>query len=107
MDDLKSFLNDVYKWQDETFKTATSLSKLYHLKKEINELIEAVEKDERLAFASEYADCFLLLFGAARKDGLESEDILKVMILKQEINKRRKWGEADENGVVEHISEVT
>jgi hypothetical protein len=89
-------------WQKETFGEATVFSKLEHLKEELEELqIDAAIDglDKRL----EFADCFILLFGAAAADGMSFEDVVSCIDEKFEIVKNRKWGEPDENGVVRHI----
>lgn len=96
-------------WSDETFGVSNQrvVPILYHLKKEVPELIESIqdrvvgttEEDIRL----EFADCFSLLFDAASHYGYSAEDILKAMMDKLDINRKRKWGKPDENGVVEHL----
>ena len=62
---------------------------------------ELYKKNEEVDI--EFADCFILLLDAARKEGLFAKDILKAIVNKMEINKARKWGKPDENGVMEHI----
>jgi NTP pyrophosphatase (non-canonical NTP hydrolase) len=93
----------ITQWQKQTFPGGTPLSKIAHLAKELEELVEDLHSGnpER---RFEFADCFLLLFGAAAADGMSFEDICRVIDEKMEINKKRKWGEPDENGVVEHIN---
>ncbi len=94
--------NEITQWQKETFKQATSLSKIAHLDREIQELsgdLLIKAPDRRL----EFADCFLLLYGAAHADGMTYEDICSAIQEKFEINKSRKWGEPNEKGIVEHI----
>lgn len=104
----KLLLDRVVKWQDETFGKATPLSKLYHLREEIDELInelsplfpdEAIDGDK---VEDEYADCFLLLYGSAHKFGLDWDKINLAISRKMDKNERREWGEPDENGVVRH-----
>ena len=80
-------------WQKETFVSATALSKLKHLEKELIELIietvmpsDADGKNKAL----EYADCFFLLFGAAAADGMTYQDICDAIDKKFQINKQRK-----------------
>lgn len=93
---------EVTRWQKETFPQANAISKIHHLKEEIDELlldVSAKSKERRL----EFADCFLLLFGAAKADGMDYEDICNCIEEKIKICKSRKWGQADENGVVKHI----
>ena len=93
---------EIAEWQLETFGKATSLSKVAHLQEEVEELSDDLlsrNPDRRL----EFADCFLLLFGAAASDGMTYEDICNAIDEKMAINKKRKWGKPDENGVVNHI----
>ncbi len=84
-------------WSDETFGKRNPTAPLYHLKKEVNELIEAPYDIE------EYADGFLLLIDAARIAGHTMEDIGLAMMDKFDKNRHRKWGKPDKNGAVEHI----
>ena len=95
--------NEIAAWQKETFGQATPLSKIAHLAKELSELSYDLinNKPERRL---EYADCFFLLFGSAAADGMTYQDICQAIQEKFEINKARKWGNPDENGIVEHIS---
>lgn len=93
---------DIAAWQRRTFTGSNVYSKLEHLKKELSELTEAVasqSKDKRF----EFADCFILLFGAADADGMSYDDICQAIGEKHKINEGRKWGLPDANGVVEHI----
>ena len=95
---------DIIKWQNETFGRASTMSKMHHLLQEIIELVEAIRSNDpnkRL----EFADCFLLLFGAAASDGMSYYEICQAINEKMEINKKRKWGEPDKNGVVNHIKD--
>jgi len=110
MDEFTKFLNEVAEWQDITFPNANSLSKLAHLIEEIVELKDCiitsvVESPQNYDLKLEYADCFLLLFGAASKSGFDLKDVFDAMREKMEINKNRKWGSPDENGVVRHIKD--
>ena len=62
----ESQFNEITKWQEETFPNATASSKLFHLLEEIKELHEEILTDiEGKKKRLEFADCFLLLFGAA------------------------------------------
>jgi NTP pyrophosphatase (non-canonical NTP hydrolase) len=96
----------ITKWQLETFPNATAQSKLIHLQEEVKELFEAIDlqmSDDMVRL--EFADCFTLLFGAAKAYGLSYSDCVDCIELKSEINLNRKWGTPDENGVVKHIKE--
>lgn len=98
--------NEITEWQKQTFPDATALSKIAHLKKELPELEEALKEGwEKTARFMEFADCFFLLFGAAAAAGMSYADIVEAIDQKYSINKSRKWGKPDENGVVEHIRE--
>lgn len=98
---------EVTRWQDKTFPKANALSKIEHLKEEVIELAEAVCKkyseENYTEMKMEFADCFLLLYGAANNVGMDYESICDAIHEKMKINKLRKWGEPDENGVVKHI----
>ena len=97
-----ALFNKLNHWQNITFGQATAESKIHHLREEVEELLEAIEIDDpnrRL----EYADCFLLLFGAAGSDGMTLDDIESCIWEKLHINQKRKWGHPSENGVVNHI----
>lgn len=94
----------ITEWQDKTFGHASPLSKIAHLAEELQEVVDAIKSndpDRRL----EFADCFLLLFGAAAKDGMSYADICDAIDEKMEINYARKWGEPNKDGVVNHIKE--
>jgi NTP pyrophosphatase (non-canonical NTP hydrolase) len=98
----KRLFNAIREWQTSTFGNANSLSKLAHLQEELDELQKAIkENDPNRRF--EYADCFLLLYGAAGADGMTYDDIFKAIEQKLAINKKRKWGKPDANGVVHHV----
>lgn len=94
--------NEITEWQKVTFPKATSGSKIHHLKQEVKELQVDVDEQEPLR-RLEFADCLLLLFGAAAADGMTYEDICNAIQEKFEINKKRTWGKPDANGVVNHI----
>lgn len=51
----------------------------------------------------EYADCYMLLMDAARTQGIYLSDIHTAAGEKLEINKKRKWGEPNADGSVEHV----
>lgn len=96
--------NKVTIWQDATFPNANAYAKVKHLESEVKELLDAIANKEPIEdVKSEIADCILLIFGAAAKLGLSYENICMAIERKHEINILRKWGEPDENGVVNHI----
>jgi len=99
----KEQFEDISKWQRATFGEATTMSKLAHLNEELTELNNELILGNKESAKSEFADCFILLFGAADQYGLTYEDICKCIDEKMVINKNRKWGKPKENGVVNHI----
>jgi NTP pyrophosphatase (non-canonical NTP hydrolase) len=103
--ELQILMNEIRTWSDATFgDSRRTISILYHLIKEVPELIESIEKEETvITTLFEFADCFMLLLDAASHHGYKADDILLAMSDKLEINKKRKWGNPDENGVIEHI----
>lgn len=122
MKELQKLMDDIREWSDSTFGDAQrTIPILHHLKKEVPELISAV-KDMQAAgidnsigvgefshkisvMKLEFADCLMLLLDAASHADIDAEELMKVTKIKLEINKDRKWGKPDENGVVEHIRE--
>lgn len=116
MESTQKLMDDIAEWSDMQFgKNRNPISILYHLKKEVPELIDSLEKyntiklndDNKYKMLNEclyeFADCFMLLLDAARCFGLDVNVLEKYVNLKLEINKSREWGEPDENGVIEHI----
>lgn len=92
---MKTFQREVGEWGDKTFPGSTPNSVVAHLIKEIIELSESHDPEEG-------ADCLLLLLHHAHKYGY---DLLTEARKKFEINKKRRWGEPNKDGVVEHIRE--
>ncbi len=89
-------------WQQKTFTKATAISATKHLQLEVKELLSDLKtksKGKRL----EFADCFLLLFGAAKLDGMSYQDIINCIDKKMSINYKRKWSKPKKNGIVTHL----
>ena len=123
--EIQNLQNDIKKWSDKTFGThRTGKPIAYHLKKEIDELIEALDMFHQGIYSNksnksdlhqlaiirkrvimELADCFTLLIDSAAHEQITIEMLVTASKEKLEINKKRKWGIPDENGVVEHIEE--
>lgn len=117
--DLQEYVNELAKWSNKTFGAAQRNPAIaHHLKKEVDELIESLEvfqKDNNLrtpiqeangffkSVCYEYADCFMLLLDSAQHFGLSVERLMYYARKKLEINKARKWGKPDKNGVVDHL----
>jgi NTP pyrophosphatase (non-canonical NTP hydrolase) len=97
----KEMFESITQWQREVFTKATPLSATNHLIEEVNELKEDLLHGNSKA-VYEFADCFLLLFGAASLYGMCYMDICDAINEKMEINKKRKWGKENEQGYVKH-----
>lgn len=98
--ELQKLMDDLGKWSDDTFGINRPITaQIHHLKKEVNELLEAPFDDY------EYADCLLLLLDAYRKRGGNVQQLINFSKKKFEIAKNRKYNKPDINGVVEHLKE--
>jgi NTP pyrophosphatase (non-canonical NTP hydrolase) len=99
----KKLFQKVTDWQSKTFGESTAHSKACHLREEVEELIEALEQGYEERIKEEFADCFFLLYGAAKAHGMTYEEIGRAIEEKLKINKTRKWDKPDPNGVVKHV----
>ena len=104
----KSQFEEITDWQKATFPNATTKSKILHLMQEVEELLNEVEPCEdgatgTYATKMEFADSFILLFGAAREFGMNYQQICDAIDKKMQINYQRKWGKPNANGVVNHV----
>lgn len=100
LEKFNNFIKNRNEFSAKTFGSPTErncMGPLYHLKKEINELIE--NPDDTM----EWADCFLLILDAAWRKGYSVDDMVSFASKKLEINKTRNWGLPDENGAIHHI----
>lgn len=104
MEKVQKFMDEVHQWADATFGSERKVTAvLHHLKQEVPELIEAIEQNKtENEIQLEFADVFILVLNAASKHGLTANDLMLNAELKMAINRNRKWGKADENGVVNH-----
>lgn len=89
--------NDIFDFSEKTFGKGTVKGKITHLSEELDEVL--ADPTDR----HEWADCMILLLGAARCAGLDMDDIYQAMQEKMDINRKRKWGFPDENGIVHHV----
>jgi NTP pyrophosphatase (non-canonical NTP hydrolase) len=111
--DLQIIADDLKEWSDKTFgERMSSISMAFHLQQETEELVNSLRDyyyspnpNEKLKedVYFEFADCFMLLIDAASHFPMDMNTLIEYTKRKLEINKRRKWGEPDENGVVNHL----
>ncbi len=122
MEKLQELMNDITEWSDNQFGYGQrNPAILHHLLKEVTELIKEFDHQkessidyaktdeekqrDRILLKFEFADCFMLLFDSAHHIGISANEIINISRAKLEINKKRKWGKPDKNGVVEHIKD--
>jgi len=101
----KELFKEVTDWQEATFRVINPIGLINHLEQEVDELCQSMGMGMDEFKRHEFADCFILLMGAAKADGMSYEDICNAISEKLEINKKRTWGEPDSNGVINHIKQ--
>lgn len=84
-------------WAAKTFPESTSDSCVEHLRREVEELKTAVNLEDK---KNEAADCAMLVMDFAARNGFS---LYEAFAAKFEVNKLRKWGKPDAQGVSEHI----
>ncbi len=96
---LQKLQTEVGAWSDQTFKAQTPESKIRHLKREVEELLNEPRSREELA------DCLILIIDIARLTGTDAQTLLYCAFEKLEICKNRKWNAPDHEGVCSHVKE--
>ena len=99
---LTDIMAGVNEWQDKTFPNSTPLSCVSHLNKEVHELILEVSRRRQSGIEEELADCAILIMGLAGRCGI---DLQFAIHKKMTVNRLRKWGQSDANGVIEHVKQ--
>jgi len=108
--DVGSILRDFLPWAVATFPESTPRSCVEHLRREVRELIELLDRDRGSArdlaedVGLEVADCVFLLADLCQRRGI---DLVAALEEKLAIVKTRRWGPPDSQGVVEHVREVS
>lgn len=109
--DMVVIKHQIVEWARKQFPNQTYLAKLNHLGDEVEELKIAINDCVHKNYLMDHdvqmelADCFILLVDTASLLGFSEEDIRRAMWEKLQINKKRKWGEPKENGVVNHVED--
>ena len=100
MTQLQKLMDALVAWSDGQFGTGdrTIGMLLGDDSTYVDELTDQIDKTDM-----EFADCFMLLLDAASHSYIDAEQLIGLSYKKLEINKNRRWGEPDENGVVEHV----
>ena len=97
---MEDFWNAQAEWSEQTFgstKERGPEGPLKHLIKEANEALQDPGD------VIEYVDCLFLTFDAARRAGLQYQEMIDLAFHKLEINKKRKWNKPTTDEPVEHI----
>lgn len=93
VDTLETLAREATAWANATFQQATNQSRANHL---VREAVELQKDPEDL---EECADVFMLLCHIVQ----DPQRLVDAVRAKLEKNKRRVWGVADAEGVVEHL----
>lgn len=107
--DLDDFQRRATEWANRTFPQANGLSKCEHLRREVEELRDAMTRGDRTFLAvrrevaNEAADCLLLLLHICDEFSI---DLSTAAEAKFAVVRQRTWGAPDEHGVVEHVRAV-
>lgn len=115
MENLQNILNVIAEFSDKTFgngkvEISRSIPILYHLKKEVDEAINATQlflekpsPETIIKVMDEIADIHILALDYQRHFTPNADHLLTIINNKIEVNKTRKWSAPDCNGVIEHI----
>ena len=99
MNNINGLQNQIAEWSDKTFGDGQRLQPIIaKLKKEVEELYKHPCEDE-------FADCIILLLDAAWRVGISGDGLIRIGLIKLALNKKRKWGKPDKDGVIQHISD--
>lgn len=99
MSEINELIKNTGSWAEKTFPKSTELSVLKHMQEEFNELVEAINPEDK---AEEAADVLLLLFHYCHKNNI---NLSKAANEKLSINKSRNWEtEVNVKGYFKHIS---
>lgn len=88
-----------FRWSQQTFPSASVSGCLFHLKKEIREICESLEKGS--PDVVEFADAQMMLWDAMQRCGISLDELFNAFSAKFEKNKLRKWQQRPE-GHYEH-----
>lgn len=100
---MEELFKTITAWQNNTFGETTPLSVAKHLRKEIDEVIEALERgDLDHVRKEELPDLQILTFNLTQKLGMDFYDLSANTRLKFKKNINRKWLKPDANGCVHH-----
>lgn len=101
--DVQVLTNEIVEWATQTFgeRQQSVIPVVNHLKKEVDELLEALKSGGD--YKDEFADCFMLLLESANSKKINVNELVNLTRSKLEKNKKRKWGLPNSDGIIEHI----
>ena len=99
---MEELFNTITAWQKDTFGETTPLSVAKHLRKEVDELIEALERGDKEHAEEELSDVQILLWNEAKKLGMDFYELSANVRKKHTKNLKRKWLKPDADGCVHH-----
>lgn len=99
---MEELFNTITAWQKNTFGETTPLSVAKHLRKEVDELIESLERCDKEHAQEELSDVQILLWNEAKKLGMDFYDLSANVRKKHTKNLKRKWLKPDADGCVHH-----
>lgn len=99
---MEELFNTITAWQNNTFGEQTPLSVAKHLRKEVDELIEALERGDKEHAQEELSDVQILLWNEAKKLGMDFYELSANVRKKHTKNLKRKWLKPDADGCVHH-----
>lgn len=120
MKELNKLKNQISDWSDKTFNNGInspkrSIAISHHLQKESIELTFALKEfikngghqKDYVKVINEIADVQILIWDVCSKLDIDIIELKRIIEYKFDINKQRKWGTPDKNGVVEHVKKST
>lgn len=104
--EVRQLAEQIGEFGDRTFTQSTPQSVLAHLRREVDECQAASNPADRL---KEKADVIILVHHLYWKLGIDPYSAHTVQAVRDKfaVLLKRKWGEPDAEGVVEHIEEAT
>lgn len=94
------------KWSRETFGSDADRGPsgpAKHLKKEVQEVLDALAAGDLDHAKKELVDCQFLVFDAARRSGLSFDMFFAMCFSKLAENQARTWNKATDDEPVEHV----
>lgn len=102
----EKFWDELSAWSQKTFggdEVRGCIGPLKHLRKEVQEAIDAYEAGDVDGCNKEIVDCLFLSFDSARRAGLSFEQLFAMAFDKLKVNQERQWSAPTTDEPVEHV----